>query len=380
MNMKRKRSKVLFTVCVLALVFYGMCTYASAAESMPDTYSFFIESLPSDTSQALPDGMFSSDADSVSDAVSQMSGVEYLFSALLSSFGVGIRRILPHTAMLICVLAVASVMSMISAHLSVSAGRALDMCSRLVIFGAVGGVAVSVLGDVKEYLGSLSTAVASFIPLSSVLYTMGGNVGTALKTSSSLMATLGIIEVLSGVIVVPLFCFCLCMSLVSCMGRDIGGFSLGGAVKKSFLSVLGVISALLSLSLSSQTVIASRSDNLAMKGARVFLGSIPVAGGAVSSGVGTIASSISLIRTSVGVGGIVIIFLLLLPTVIELWLIKVIYSLLGGVSGMLGMSGEQRLLLEVSELYGILEGVTVMCSVVFVVAMGMLCAIPAAVG
>lgn len=378
--MNKKGIRVVFAVLSGGLAVCMLCLCVCAEESVPEQYKEFLESLPSDTSQMLPDGIFSSDADSVSDAVSQMSGIEYLFSSLMSSFGVGIRKVIPHAAVLICVLVLSSVLCMISSHLSVWAGRALDMCSRLAIFGSVGGIAVSVLGDVKQYLVSLCTAVTSFIPLSSVLYTMGGNVGTALKTSSSLMATLGVVEAVSGVIVVPLFCFCLCMSLVSCMGKDIGSFSLGGAVKKSLLSVLGVICTLLSLSLSSQTVIASRSDSLAMRGAKVFLGSIPVTGGAVSSSAGTIASSISLIRSSVGMGGIIIILLLLLPTLIEVWLIKVIYSLLGGVSGMLGMSGEQKLLLEVSELYGILEGVALMCSAVFIVAMALLCSVPVALG
>lgn len=348
--------------------------FASAEESsMPDGYEDFMDSLPDDTKELLPDDIYSDEVDKVADAVSEMSGVEYLLSAVIACFGSSLGRVIPHTALLMSLLIVSSLGNLMSVHISQSMSRIFDMCSRLVMFCAIGGVAISVLGDVKEFFSKLSGVTAAFIPLSATLYTMGGNVGAALKSSSGLLVTLGIMEFISGVVAVPLFCFCLAMSLISSMVSDIGVTGIGGSVKKAFMTALGIITAILSLSLSTQTLIASKADSLAMKGAKTFLGSIPVTGGAVSSSLGTLVSSIELIRGTVGVGGIIILLLLLLPVIIELWLMRSIYSLLGGFSGMLGMTGEHKFLMEVSELYGILEGVAIMCSVAFFVAMGTLC-------
>ncbi len=376
MKLKKKRLiKIVFGI-LSVFVFLSMLLIFVGAEdnTMPEGYESFLDGLPDDTKELLPDNLYSDDVDKVADAVSEMSGVEYLFSAVISCFGSALVSIIPHTALLMGLIVLSALGGLMSAHIGTVASRAFDICSRLAIFCAIGGVAISVLEDVKEFFIRVSGIISAFIPLSATLYTMGGNVSAALKSSSGLLVTLGIIEFISGVVVIPLFCFCLALSLVSSMTSDIWAGSIGGSVKKAFLTALGIIAAILSLSLSSQTVIASKADSLAIKGAKMFLGSIPVTGGAVSSSLGTLASSVELIRGAVGVGGIIILLLLLLPVIIELWLMRSIYSLLGNLSGMLGMSGEHKLFLEISELYGILEGVAIMCSVVFFVAMGTLCA------
>lgn len=372
---KKRLIKILFAILSVFLLLCVFFVVIGAEENtMPDGYGDFLDKLPDDTKDLLPENIYSENADKVADAVSEMSGVEYLLSAIVSCFGSSLGKIIPHVALLMGLIVLSSLGGLMSAHIGATASRAFDICSRLAVFCAIGGVAISVLEDVKEFFIRLTGIISAFVPLSATIYTMGGNVSAAFKSSSGLLATLGIVEFISGVVVIPLFCFCLALSLVSSMTSEVFTGSLGGSVKKTFLTALGIITAILSLSLSSQTVIASKADSLAVKGAKMFLGSIPVTGGAVSSSLGTLASSMELIRGAVGVGGIIILLLLLLPVIIELWLMRSIYSLLGSLSGMLGMAGEHKLFLEVSELYGILEGVAIMCSVVFCVAMATLCA------
>ena len=376
---KYGKALVLFLSLCLTFVAFSVCVSAEGTQ-MPDGYRDFLDSLPSDTSDVLPEGIYSEDAGEVADAVKVMSGIEYLLSAVISCFGAGLSRILPHALTLLGVLLVGAVGSTLSAHLSGGAAGAFDICSRLVVFASVGGVAVSVLMDVKEYFTQLCAGITAFIPLSSTLYAMGGNIGAASSSGAGLLCALGVTELLSGVVVVPMFCFCIALSFIGCISAEVGVGSLGASVKRIFLTALGFITAVLSLSLSSQTLISSKADNLAMKGARVFLGSIPVTGGTVSSGLGTLVSGIELIRGAVGVGGIIIILILLLPVIVELWLIRGIYSTLGTVAGAFGMSQEGKLLSEVSELYGILEGVCLMCSLTFFVSMAVLCRSAAAIG
>ncbi len=371
---KKRLIKILFgilSVFLLSGVFFVLV--GAKENTMPDGYENFLDGLPDDTKQLLPENIYSNDADKVADAVSEMSGVEYLLSAVISCLGSAIVNIIPHVALLLGLVVLSSLGGLMSAHLSPSASRAFDICSRLVVFCAIGGVAISVLEDVKEFFLRISGIISALVPLSATLYTMGGNVSAAFKSSSGLLVTLGIIEFISGVVVIPLFCFCLALSFVSGITSDIWVGNVSGSVKKTFLTALGIITSILSMSLSSQTVIASKADSMAIKGAKMFLGSIPVTGGAVSSSIGTLASSVELIRGAVGVGGIIILLLLLLPVIIELWLMRSIYGMLGSLSGMLGMTGEHKLFSEVSELYGILEGVAIMCSLVFFVAMATLC-------
>ncbi len=374
------KRKIIIGIFIFLIVFWGFGVIVSAEDFVPDGYEDFLESLPDSTADKLPSDIKSDNVSDIADAVSEMTGIEYILSALISSFGDGIVQVIPHVSVLMGIIVLSALYSLICTHIFPSGASVLDLCSRFAVFAVIGGIAVTILDDVREFFSALHITIGAFIPLSTALYTMGGNVGTAVKNVTGLSVTLGITEVISSIIVVPLFCFCLATSLISVSFGDFGGVSFGTTVKKIFMTILGVIVAVLSLSLSSQTIISAKADTLAMKGAKVFLGSIPISGGAVSSGLGTIASSISLIRGSVGIGGIIIICLLLLPTLIEIWLMKIIYSVMSGFCSMLGVSsGCQKLLSDISELYGILEGVVIMCSSVFIVSMAVLCSVAPAI-
>ena len=358
-----------------------LCVRTSAEESeMPDEYRDFLDSLPEGSENLLPENFYSDKFDSVSDAVEQMSGMDYLISLLIQSLGRGFSDVFPHIVLLISLVILSALGDMAFAHISPSGNKIYEICSHIVLFCAIGGVAVEVLSDVKTFFYELNAATAAFIPLSAALYTMGGNINAAVSSSTGLMFTLGVVQFISGVVVVPLFCFCVCTSFISCVSGDIVGGGVGSSVKKAFMTVLTVITAILGLSLSSQTLISSKADNLAMRSARIFTGNIPVSGGVVSSSIGTIASSVELIRSVVGVGGIIVLLWLLLPVFLQLWIIRMVYNLLGSVSGALGQGGQQRLFCEISELYGILEGVVIMCSLVFILGMAILCRTAPAVG
>lgn len=374
----KKRGFILICVLAICLLF---CVRTSAEETqMPDEYRDFLDSLPEGAENVLPENFYSDKFDSVTDSVEQMSGMEYLTSLLLQSLGRGFSDVFPHVILLISLVILSALGNMAFAHISPSGNKIYEICSHIVLFCAIGGVAVEVLSDVKVFFSELNVSMAAFVPLSATLYTMGGNINAAVSSSTGLLFSLGVIQFISGVVVMPLFCFCLCTSFISSISGDIIGGGIGEGVKKAFMTTLTVITAILGLSLSSQTIISSKADNLAMRGARIFAGNIPVSGGIVSSSIGTIASSVELIRSVVGVGGIIVILWLLLPVFLQLWIIRTLYSLLGSVSGALGQSGQQRLFCEISELYGILEGVVIMCSLVFVLGMAILCRTAPAMG
>ena len=128
---------------------------------------------------------------------------------------------------------------------------------------------------------------------------------------------------------------------------------------------------ILTVSLGAGNLIATKADNMAMRGAKFAVSSfVPVTGGTVSSTLGTLAASVELLRGSIGVIGIVIMLLMLLPTIIELALLRGVFAISGFCASILGCAGEARLLSSLDSLYGYLEGVAVLSATVFVIAFG----------
>ena len=200
---------------------------------------------------------------------------------------------------------------------------------------------------------------------------MGGNLNAAVSNSTSLGVIVTVCEFFCTKTVIPVFCICLCFSLLSVfdgIGGAAGG-EISASIKKWYTTALAFISTILSLSLATGNLIAVKADNLAMRGAKFAVSSfVPIAGGTVSSTLGTLAASIEMLRGSVGVIGIIVIILMLLPTVLELAAMRLVLGISEFVAGMISATGEKKLLSEIGGLYGYLEGVAVLCSVIFIIA------------
>jgi len=354
----------------------------SPEETLPDEYGEFIDSLPNGVTDSLPDSAFSSDSTEILGAAEQLGSVSYLLGTLLESFGGAIGELLPTLALLCGIVVLSAVCHLFASNLG-GLSATVTFAARLTSFCAIAASAVSSLSRLRDYFDSLFSAVASFLPLTTVLYASGGNLTAAASGTITLNAILSVCQLVFTKTVIPVFCVCLSMSLLSVFD-GVGGFaaqSISATVKKWYTTALAFVMMILTTALAAQTILSAKADNAAMKGMKFAASSfIPISGGAVSSTLGTLAASVELMRGAVGVIGVAVVLLLLIPIIVELALLRAVFALAAFLAGMLGCSGEHKLLNEIGNLYGYLEGVAVLSSVVFIVAFAIFAATCSAVG
>ena len=259
---------------------------------------------------------------------------------------------------------------------------AVAFACRLCSFCAIAAISVGSLSRLKEYFDSLFAAVAAFVPLSGVLYAMGGNLTGAASGTVTLSATLAICQFFFAETVIPVFCACLALSLLSVFDgvSASAASSISTTVKKWYTTALAFIMMVLTAAVAAQGVLASKADGAAMRSVRFAASSfIPVVGGTVSSTLGTLAASVELLRGAVGVMGVVIILMMLIPVVVYLAAMRGALAVASFTAGMLGCSGEKRLLDEIGSLYGYLEGIAAISAVVFIIALAVFASTAAAV-
>ena len=386
MKMKEKISALskitLAALCLLALFLFPLIASAEE-ETVPEEYGEFLDSLPDGVKDALPEGALSQEREELSRAAMEVSDPLYLLSALLAVFEESLDSLLPTLTLLCGTVVLSALLYLIGGYFSSGTGRTVDFCVRLCTYCIVAEVSLASLAGIEEYFRSLFSAVASFLPLSGVLYAMGGNLTAAASASVSLSAILTLCEFLCTKTVIPVFCICLSLSLLSAFdgAGAFAGQNISGALRRWYTTALGFVMMLLTTALASQSIISAKADGLAMKGMKFAVsGFVPISGGTVSSTLGTLAASVELIRGAVGTVGIFAILFLLLPVIVELAVLRGILSLASFMAGMLGCSGEQRLLGEVGGLYGYLEGIAVLSAAIFLLAMGIFAATASAVG
>jgi stage III sporulation protein AE len=154
-----------------------------------------------------------------------------------------------------------------------------------------------------------------------------------------------------------------------------------GTLKKNYTTLLTFLMMLLLAMLGAQTTLGARSDTLAMKSVKFAAGNmIPVVGGSVSELLRTVSSCVGYLRGGVGICGILILVLLLLPTLVELLLLRLTWQIGASLADLLGCDHEKRLLEEFSSLCGYLIAAVAICSAVPLLSFTLLLRCASAIG
>ena len=194
-------------------------------------------------------------------------------------------------------------------------GLSLTLAGCLMVYGAFKGV----YGVAQTHLNALCRLLSSFIPAVTASAAAMGGVSSAAISGAGLAMILSFIGQFSLGVLFPLQKTVFALDLTAEIARykPLSAFSRG--LRTLFLTLLGVVSALLSGVFALQNVIAAKSDSLSLRAFRFTVGSaLPLVGSVFSESSKTLLSSLSLIRSSVGAAGVCMILLLFLPTLILL--------------------------------------------------------------
>lgn len=228
--------------------------------------------------------------------------------------------------------------------------------------------AVTTAFSVLEGLNAFTTAFAGVF---SMIVSSSGKV--ALGTSYASLAVLSdalFSSLLSGISQPAVNAMC-SLGFLSCF--DIYKFSekISSIVKKLYISFLGFIGTFFSGIVTLKGVMGAGVDSLSSRGIRFVVGrTVPVVGGAVSDTYSALISSLSLIKSTVGIFGIVTVVLTVLPSLLEIigW-VFVLYIVIS-VSELLGSTEGVGMLSIFKDALALLGATTVFSSVIFIVSVG----------
>ena len=343
-------------------------------EKMPPEYRDFLDRLPEELSERLPDGLFSKDGEEVGAAVAEMGDFSFLLRTLLELIGARLGDCARLLATVCGLLLLSSLSSTFSASLKNERIRAaFSLCSTLAVTLALLSQAGNVLMSVTDYFAALGGMTKSALPLLGALYALGGNAGAAAASASGLTVYMTLMEELIGKSILPFCGICMGLALIGALDSGVRLGSLLSSLKKNYTTALAFLMTLLLAMLSGQTLLSARSDTLLWRGAKFAAGNIiPVVGGSVSEMLRTVSTGVGYLRGVVGVSGVLLLLLMLLPTLVELLLLRATWQLSASLAELLGCTAEKKLLDEFASLLGYLATAVCICSSILLIAMALL--------
>ena len=375
-------SKRVWGVIVGLAAIAFLCVGVSAEQTstdysaLPEQYVALEDYIPETLAAILPEGLFSRDVTEVRDAFGQMSSFSGLLGLALQLYGQHFGQSGALLASICGLILLCGLMRGVGKAQSLPWA---SMAPRLCLFGAVAAAGYGAVDAMVQYFDTLRTLMGGLMPLMSALYVMGGNVTRATVGNATLAVGLEVCGSVCAKIAPPLFGSCMAMTLPSILESGVDLSKISAFLKKTYTAVLGVLTFLLSLCLSAQSLLASRSDSLAMRSGRYAIGQmIPVVGGALSGSLDTLAAGVGMLRGIAGGCGVILLFLTCLPVLMQMLALRTLLDLGATLAHLLGCAPESAVLGEASSLFGYMAAAVAMCTAVFIIAVGAFAASAAA--
>ena len=373
-------------LCLLLLFGLKIPTSAQSidgiSETTPQAFFDLLDALPAELYDLLPKDLFSDQTEDLNSAVREMSDASFLLNTVLNTIGIHLQDAIRLLATVIGLLLLSALLSALRTTVkSDSVGRVFSLISSLALLWAVLAGGYTSVMAVSQYIKRLNAMTAAGIPLLALLYSMGGNVTAAVASTSGLTVYLGVLETVVGRSIVPFCGICLAFGFLNAsgLGLSLGGFL--GTFKKHYATLLAFLMMLLLAMLASQTALGASADSVAMRSAKFATGNlIPVVGGSMAELLRTVSAGVQYLRTTMGLCGILLLSLLLLPTLAELFLYRWVWQISASAAELLNCGNEKKLLDEIASLNGYLIAAVSICSSVLLLGFILLMRCASAIG
>ena len=191
-------------------------------------------------------------------------------------------------------------------------------------------------------LASMAISVASnfvyaFIPVFCSIVVASGGITTGFSTNTTLLILAQGLSFISSNVFMPIVNCYLALGVTSSLRYELNLDKLLSSVKKIITTCISFVSGVFVSVLSVKTAVAGRADMLGLRSIRFAINSVvPVIGSSISEGLLSIQAYSSLIKSSVGIVGVMAVVLVFLPPIIEVVLWRISLTLCVIVSDVFG--------------------------------------------
>ena len=361
--------RMLGCLCLACLLLLGTPLGVSAVETADaaELWQGFRDALPDLVADRLPE-----EADT--DAVGELVGLRGLLGILASGLDDGLGEALPFLSALLGFVLLGAAAELLRADTRSEGLRRLMGAALSATFATLiwerARLGVETAG---ELLDSLCDTVTAAIPTLCAVQIAAGAGTVSTVSGAALSGGVAIVERVAASVLPAVAGCSFGFALIGSLGGELRLDGISKSLRALYLTGLGLLSFLLTTSLALQKTLGASADTAALRGAKYAVGTmIPIVGGTISSLLGTLGSSMTLLKNTVGVGAVAAILLLALPPLVYLLLARVSLSIAGAVAHLLGVSRIERLLAEFRGVYDLMLAVSAICVTMFLLSLALL--------
>ena len=370
--MKSRRCIALFILLCLCTLLVTLTDIHAEdlTESYTEDYENMKNSINSEIADYLPDGVLSSEnaEDELNRAVSELTSFDYIVAIIGEILAFAAKDTLSLVFSVCGLLILSSVLEALRESLSSKAlSKAVSLICGLAIISAIIALQYPRFEYISQFFDNMCNFMKGLIPLMCTVYAVGGNINTATVSGGALILFIDIFQNFYAKSLFAVTGICFACAICGAITPMEGFATIAKFVKKTYTFILSLIMIVFTTLFSAQSALASANDSAASKAAKYMLGSfIPVVGGTASDSLKVLSCSVSYVKTNIGVLGVSIIIIILLPVILTLSITRLAYIFCEAVAKLLGCRVEADLLNEIGGIYSFIIAVVFSSSLLFI--------------
>ncbi len=224
-------------------------------------------------------------------------------------------------------------------------------------------------------IGVSADFIYAFVPVFCAIVAASGEITVSFSTNATLLVLSQGLSFLSSNIFMPVINSFLALGICSSLRPQLGLSRLTDTLRRIITSALSFVAGAYVSVLSIKTAASARIDMLGLRSLRFVISSVvPVVGGALSEGLVSIQTYSSLVKSSVGIVGIIAVALVFLPPLAETVIWRLMLSLCTVISDIFEDKAVSAVLKAFSGAMLILNVLLIISALTTIVSIGILVA------
>lgn len=234
--------------------------------------------------------------------------------------------------------------------MSKSTSKVVHLACYSLIILIISSMLIGIVSDCISCINSVRKQIEIITPILATLTVLTGGTGTAaIYQPSALFLSGGAVEIVSG-FVFPAAITVVILNFMSKLGNDLSFSGVTALMKSVMKWVIGITVTVFSIFITMQSSATSLFDGILFKATKYVVGnSVPIVGNFLSSGFDMLTSAGLLIKSSVGLCGLLLLLFELIEPIILLIAFSLILKLVGAIVQPIGENTLYGLLSDLSK-------------------------------
>ena len=245
--------------------------------------------------------------------------------------------------------------------------------SVLISVGIISSSVSSCIDTVSEALTSGSRFMIGYVPVFAGITASSGSITSATAYNLLVILISQSAAQLYAEIIVPVLSLCMAVGIIEAINPDFRLSGITEGVKKGVTFVIGFVMVVFIGLMSLQSIIGASADTLGVKAAKYMVSNwIPFIGGAIADTYTTVKHSLGLLRGGAGFLGIAVIFVMIVPPLIEIIAMRMVFTVADIISDLFNVPQMKILLKNTGWILSIAFSIMMCFAVMFIISTAML--------